>query len=213
LPPTPVAPWVVSRPLVCPGRLDVPGVDQLHVQASGFQQVEPDPPVVAGRFQGDLLDPSPARCAPSSRTAFVVASTSQTGSAAPRAGTDAAPACTPSRGFGTVNRADPFQDLLVLLVLYFLGFPHHRDLSSRKQQGWRDARGLVGNRNLTGVLESNSARPIKVKARRQTNGRAHNPRCDRRRRATRSDFHACATLLAYSVTCLRPPACWSWRPS
>ena len=38
-------------------------------------------------------------------------------------------------------------------------------LSSRKQQGWRDARGpRSGTENLTGVLESNSARPIKVKA-------------------------------------------------
>src|ERR1035438_1709028 len=31
------------------------------------------------------------------------------------------------RRFSHVNRADPPQDLLVLLVLDFLGFPHHRD--------------------------------------------------------------------------------------
>ena len=39
------------------GVLDIPGVDQLHVQAASFEQVEPDPPVVACGLQGDLFDP------------------------------------------------------------------------------------------------------------------------------------------------------------
>ena len=50
----------------------------------------------------------------------------------------------------------------------------------------------VGNRKSNRRARSDSARPTKVEARRQTNGRAHNPKCGRRRRATRPDFHACA---------------------
>jgi hypothetical protein len=39
------------------GLLDILRLHQLDIQPGRLQQVEPDPPVVASRLKGDLLDP------------------------------------------------------------------------------------------------------------------------------------------------------------
>ncbi len=58
--------------------LHVPGPDQLHIQPGRFQQVEPDSPVTEVDSRVTFSIPSRARCSPSSRIAFVVASTGHT---------------------------------------------------------------------------------------------------------------------------------------
>ena len=114
--------------------LDVAGVDQLHVQAGRLQQVEPDPPVVRRRFQGDLLDPLARQVlAEFQDRVRGGVHVPHPGPPLPGPGTDAAPGCTPSPTPWPHRSRDPLQDLLVLLVLDLLRFPH-RTISSPQQQ-------------------------------------------------------------------------------
>jgi hypothetical protein len=80
----------------------------------------------------------------------------------------------------------------VILVLDLLGFSK-RDPPLTRQARLAGCLGvLAGKRKSNWRVEGNIARPVKVKARCPTDGLAHIPAFDRRRRAIRIKFHACA---------------------
>src|ERR1017187_3043876 len=146
------------------GVLHIPGVHQLHVQPGRLQQVEPDSPVIAGRLQGDHLDPLARQLLPQLQDrAGRRGHLPDHGAPLPRPGRVRHPGAHHARSLRHVDRGDPLQDLLVLLVLDLLRLQHLRALflASPPSGHTRGCPGAsVGNRNSDRRARSNNARPI-----------------------------------------------------
>ena len=116
------------------GLLDVTRPDQLHLQPGRLQQVEPDPPVVAGGFQGDFLDPLggqvPAQLQHRIGGGIHLP---HPGQPLTRPRRVRHPGAHHPRRLGHIDRGHPLQDLLMLLVGDLLRLPHHHTPSAHHQ--------------------------------------------------------------------------------
>jgi hypothetical protein len=141
--------------------LHVPGIDQLDIQASRFQQVVERPPVVGGRLERDLLDPQAGQVLAQLQDRVRGGIDVPDLRLAPaRPGGMRHPGAHHPGRLGHVDRGDPLQDLLVLLVVDLLRLAHHRHHAPHATggTGLKDARGpRSGNRKSEPRARSNSA--------------------------------------------------------